>query len=151
MATLGTRGLEAGGLAAELATQIAAAAQVASEVQTRETVVHELRSGDDTRNVYKRFPEVTDQVDGSGSERRPLRTDERRFNPASTMRSHESQANLQRLLNDGWRIDHSFPSSYVIQRDSKFDTDHQPLLSTIIVLSRPHRQRCEGGYVLGSS
>ena len=48
MATLGSRGLDEGGLAAELAVQIVAAARAAEhvDVQAREHVLLELRSGD---------------------------------------------------------------------------------------------------------
>ena len=142
MATLGTRGMDEGGLAAELAVQIVAAARVAESIQTLEHIVLELRSDAASNLVAERTDTFTSGI------RVALPMTGKMFNPAATMRSHESQATLQRLLNDGWKIDHSFSSTYV----NKDDKDqHLVMSSTIIVLSRLHRKRVAGGYVLGSS
>ena len=85
--------------------------------------------------------------------------DDEAFNPVKSVRSHKSQATLQQLLNTGWRVDHSYPSSYVrheyrkkgqvlsldsldLNEDTRFEADEvssEVMTSTIIVLSRLHR------------
>ena len=155
MATLGSRGLDEGGLAAELAVQIVAAARAAEhvDVQAREHVLLELRSGDRDAFVQRC---VQGRCVGATV---ALPMDDEAFNPVKSVRSHKSQATLQQLLNTGWRVDHSYPSSYVrheyrkkgqvlsldsldLNEDTRFEADEvssEVMTSTIIVLSRLHR------------
>ena len=58
------------------------------------------------------------------------------FSPAPTYHSHHTQTALQRLLNDGWKVCHAYPSTYLA--DNEYDPRNATvtLNCTILVLSR---------------